>query len=280
MNTPSKNDSDNPGYPANLRVSSSGSNNKDMNFSINSFSPLGNGIRGDGHRNMGISHTFGNQQQYSSFLPTYQQQQYNQNNQSFNNSTNTWAPLGILPQHGQSPKHTLVQQQYNPGLSASRSSSAGSSMITMRSPSFNSMASNDSMTSHENDAEDTEGSLVAQLNQRDIEIQALKLEIKRLSELVQGSNKTGVYKVEPAVEAAFNSMARCLKERDEEIITLQYHLEAALATGKTKTAGKVPGPDQSELAHRLVTRITTLRDENKMLGVSIILANKSDGKLT
>lgn len=268
MSTAINNDSDNPGYSASLRASSSGSNSKDMNFSINAFSPLGNGIRGDGHRNTGHSNPFSNQQQYSSFLPMYQQQQqqYTQNIQGLNSSNNTWAPIGVLPQQNQVPKYTLTQQQYSPGLSASRSSSTGSSRITMRTPSFNSMASNDSMTTHDNDTEDAEGSLMAQLHRRDLEIQALMLEIKRLTELVQGGSKTGIYNVDPAVEAKFRGLARGLKERDEEITKLQYHLEAALATGKARTAGK--GPDQSELAHRLVTRITTLRDENKMLGVS------------
>jgi hypothetical protein len=250
-----------------------------MNFSINAFSPLGNGIRGDGHRNTALSNPFSSQQQYSSFLPMYQQQQqqqqqqYTQNSQAFNSSNNTWAPIGVLPQQSQVSKYTLTQQQYSPGLSASRSSSTGSSIITMRTPSFNSMASKDSMTTHDNDTEDAEGSLVAQLHRRDLEIQALKFEIKQLTELIQGGSKTGVYKVDPAVEAKFRELARGLKERDEEITKLQYHLEAALATGKTRTAGK--GPDQGELAHRLVTRITALRDENKMLGVSTRTLNNS-----
>lgn len=128
---------------------------------------------------------------------------------------------------------------------------------------------------------DSDGTIAAQLHRRDIEVLSLKMEVKRLNNLVQTTTTKAVedeFKVDPAIELAFRHMAKNLKEKDSEIARLQYHLEATMAAlgagsftskpGINKSGMKGLVCDQGELAHRLVTRITVLKDENVLLGVS------------
>lgn len=129
---------------------------------------------------------------------------------------------------------------------------------------------------------DVDGSIAAQLHKRDLEVQTLKLEVKRLTRLLkpQGVERPELL-VDPAVEKAYRSLSKCLEKRDGEISRLQFHLEAIMAAisagnassknGLNKT--KPPAQDPGELAHRLISRITSLRDENILLAVSIIDAS-------
>lgn len=281
-------------------------------FNMQSFSPLNGVVRNEaqGHRALATGFntygsSFGRQSQHqyissSSQLPMYQnqtqqqQQQHQQLNQQQQQqfvqqstyhpsgttiNSNTWSSLGMTQQQ------TQKQSQYYSGL-ASRTSSNSSAIGSVARSAFTGNVLPDPLGFSgqilEDEDLDSDGSISAQLHRRDLEVQALKLEVKRLNGLLQhpdtNENEQDVYRVDPAVEQAFRDMAKSLQERDGEIAKLQYHLEATMAaigagnpTSKNSIKGsnaKVQFYDQGELAHRLVTRITALRDENKLLGVS------------
>lgn len=124
-----------------------------------------------------------------------------------------------------------------------------------------------------------------ELQRRELEIQSLKGEIKRLNEQVQKRSipEAGVYKVDLAVKLAFDEKAKCLRERDAEIVKLTQQLELAVTSitkgSSEKKVLNMARFDPEVLATRVLTRITALRDENAKLGVRNLtittLANNS-----
>lgn len=216
------------------------------------------------------------------------------NTPSVSSVSSTWSPLSGGSQHQLPPsQNQLSSQQYiSTGVIPSRANSnpsvigSGRRLALTNSENIRSDPLRfPSQLLEEDGVIDSDGSIAAQLHRRDLEVQVLKLEVKRLTGLLQASHTENstttqeVYKVDPAVEMAFRNMAKRLKEKDGEVAKLQYHLEATMAaigaynptpkSGINKAShAKIQFHDQGELAHRLVTRITALRDENKLLGVS------------
>lgn len=127
---------------------------------------------------------------------------------------------------------------------------------------------------------DKEGALAAQLQRAELEARVLKEEVRKLTRVLQETQqieeKDESFYADPAVEQAYETMCKTLEVRDETIAEITLKIEAIMAAivhGSarrcTKSSAKGQASDVEASAHRLVTRISTLKDENSLLSVSI-----------
>lgn len=85
-----------------------------------------------------------------------------------------------------------------------------------------------------------------------------------------------IHQVDPAVEQAFRDMAKSLEEKEATIGELKLQIEALLAASATSGVAKNDKTvlenglnrkmDGNEMAHRIVVRLKTLKQENETLG--------------
>lgn len=123
--------------------------------------------------------------------------------------------------------------------------------------------------------------LAASIHNADLEIEALREEVIRLNHVLDaprhGGKEDYPTNVDPAVEQAYQTMAKTLEERDKTVVQLTFKVEAMMAavvrrlpTSRSgiKSGNLVQNYDIEVLAHRLLTRINMLKDENTLLNVS------------
>lgn len=196
-----------------------------------------------------------------------------QNQQGFR-QTQTFQPSQSASVWSGSPQ--AHQQHFYPRFSIRPSSS--STQASSRESFFNSSGSGliENGLANQSIREEmfhSDENVALELQRRELEVQVLKSEIKRLSEQVQKRYipEAGVYKVDLAVKLAFDEKAKCLRERDAEIVHLTQQLELVLTSitkgSSEKKVLNMARIDPEVLANRVVTRITALREENAKLGV-------------
>lgn len=96
------------------------------------------------------------------------------------------------------------------------------------------------------------------------------------SNSASGSAPSTIHQVDPAVEQAFRDMAKSLEEKEATIGELKIQIEALLAAAATSGVSKNDKTvlenglnrkmDGNEMAHRIVVRLKTLKQENETLG--------------
>lgn len=292
--------SDDTGYPGNLRTLSAGSLVRENSshsslisdansITMASFSPF-SGLRREPSRpvvpslpSYASNMATGSRQQFPTYIGqasqsfTQGQSQVQSQFQSLRTTPSNnagWPSMQHGPIHSQAPIAASQQFYSVTGRSSSNSAVGKPSTVGVADP-----LGISGQLLDDDEVLDVDGSIAAQLHKRDLEVQTLKLEVKRLNRLLkpQGIERPELL-VDPAVEHAYRNLSKCLEKRDGEIARLQFHLEATMAaisagnaqskSGINKT--KTPAQDPGELAHRLISRITSLRDENILLAVRFI----------
>lgn len=124
----------------------------------------------------------------------------------------------------------------------------------------------------------TNESVNLEVQRREEEVAHLKLQIKMLSSQIQDlqNAKKQRLSIDPAIKAKFDEKASAINSRNEKILELKNQLEqAVLSMSAASKAGNIPvinipGINAEDLAHRILTRIIALRQENQELAVGTI----------
>lgn len=121
---------------------------------------------------------------------------------------------------------------------------------------------------------ETENSLLQQHNQP--QLNPMISPQRQTFHSASNSAPSTIHQVDPAVEQAFRDMAKSLEEKEAKIVDLKLQIEALLATSATGGVSKNDKTllengmnrkmDGNEMAHRIVVRLKTLKQENETLG--------------
>lgn len=174
------------------------------------------------------------------------------------------------------------QQQYYPGFSMRPSSSStqtsrGESLLNSSGSLFLDNGNSSQLFREDSIANEN---VALELQRRELEVQTLKSEIEQLNDQVRKLPvlDNGVIDVEQSIKQAFDEKVKSLRERDAQIAKLTYQLESAMGVvskphlAKGSKLGNMQEPGQEALAHQIVSRISALRGENELFGVSKFLA--------